>query len=320
MTTAQSLVIRVPDPAPSRLPVSLKDDAHARKILEAVFGSPDIIEKDAMGTDVERAKLLGGLFDALTTSTSMVEGILVAAAARRAITELAGCKGAERGGSANGSLTQVSVEEYRWAHVMRMLALLKSGASVVPPNYNVTIMGDLDHASLRQLEIGAVDRLMYWNEANANGGGPVPGPICSMVAALMDAFLYAGYLEHNSPGITALSISDRPSTLHQAIHIGNVGLAQSLLDFGVDLRRLPTRDIEFVRKGHPSCKVVQGDVATLLDFCAIEQPHTVALARDVLMRQQILGAREGAQAAAQASMAQSPSTVPIARGVSRKGL
>lgn len=320
MDAAKPLLFRGPDPASSRLPISLRDDAHARKILNAVFGSPDIIEKDAVATDVQRAKLLGGLFGALTASTSSVEGVLVAAAARRAITDLAGCKGADGDASANGSLMQVSVDEYRWAHVMRMLALLKSGASVLPPNANVNSISDLDHASLRQLEIGAVDRLMYWKEAGSNWGEPVSEPICSMAAALMDAFLYAGYLENNSPGITALSISDRPSTLHLAIHIGNVGLAQSLLDFGVDLMRLPTREIEFVRKGRPNRKVAQGDVAALLDFCAFEQPHTVALARDVLMRQQILGARGGSQTAAQASIPQGPSTEPVARGSSRRGL
>lgn len=277
----------------SRLPLAFEDPAHVRMILNEVFSSPDIIEKDTYGPLPGQARLAGLLFDAVLMDTKGIESILSTAEHVR----MNAVAQAETGDISNlykGPMLQVSVYEFRWAHIIRIGALVQRGLPVVMRNQNIADVVMFDPAVLRQLHLNAVALLVGWMEAKtANGVSPQPC-VTAMSAALMDAFLGAGFLEVDIPGSSAFAICDQPSALQVAIQAGNSGVTQSLLDFEVDLKRLPTKAIDFHEKGKPRYRVEPGNHQGFLDACAVHQPQTVAIARGALMREEIRAAAGGA--------------------------
>ena len=274
-------------PKSNRLPTRLLDEGHVRMLFVEVFSNPDVIDQDSYGPKFNQARLLGELFEALLTSTNAIEALLDAASNARMNALGAAATGRNDPDDFMPPMLQVTVDEYRWGHVIRMPPLIERGMPIVHKNFNVANEVMFSDLVLRQLHLGAVLRLMSWEEAKSMNGEPLQPSVVAMSATLMDGFLNAGFLEQDSPGVSALAVSDQPSALQVAIHCGNQGITQSLLDFDVDLRRLPTKVVDFVEARKPQFRVQPGDLAGYLDACAVHQPHTVALATAALMRVRI---------------------------------
>ena len=283
-------------PKSVRFPTRLQDEDHVRMLFAEVFSNPDVVDQDSYGPEFNQARLLGDLFEAVLASTQAIEALLDAASSARANAFDAAATGRNDPDDFMPPMLQVTVDEYRWAHLIRMLPLIERGMPIVHKNFNVANEVMFSDLVLRQKHLGAVLRLMSWEEAKSMNGEPLQPSVVAMSAALMDAFLKAGFLESDSPGVTALAVNDQPSALQVAIHCGNQGITQSLLDFGVDLRRLPTKVVDFVEARRPRLRVQPGDVAGYLDACAVHQPHTVALVTAALMRAQIKESSLGAGA------------------------